>query len=120
MKSSAQTLELIDDAARIAEYVAYHQAVWPEVLRGLRAIGIRTMRIYLHGNRLFMYMEADDAFDPARDYQAYANDPRTRAWDELMRTYQQRVPAADPRDGQWWSEMTEVFDLGDQLARLDA
>lgn len=120
MKAYAQTLELIDDAPRIAAYVAHHQAVWPEVLRGLRDIGIRTMRIYLHGNRLFMYMETDDAFDPARDYQTYANDPRTRAWDELMRTYQRRVPAADPRDGQWWSEMTEVFDLTTQLARLDA
>ncbi|MCE7967200.1 MAG: L-rhamnose mutarotase [Leptolyngbya sp. PLA3] len=120
MKAYAQTLELIDDAPRIAEYVAWHRAVWPEVLRGLRAIGIRTMRIYLHGNRLFMYMEADDSFDPARDYQTYANDPRTRQWDERMRTYQQRVPSADPGDGQWWSEMTEVFDLEDQLTRLDA
>lgn len=119
MKSYAQTLELIDDPTRIAEYVHYHRAVWPEVLRGLAAIGIRTMRIYLHGNRLFMYMEAPDSFNPARDYQAYANDPRTGEWDELMRTYQQRVPAADPADGRWWSEMTEVFNLQDQLARLE-
>ncbi|MCL4222576.1 MAG: L-rhamnose mutarotase [Phycisphaerales bacterium] len=120
MKSYAQTLELVDDSARIAEYVNHHRAVWPEVLVGLRGIGVRTMRIFLHGNRLFMYMETDDAFDPARDYQTYANDPRTRQWDELMRTYQQRVPAADPGDGQWWSEMTEVFSLAEQLARLDA
>lgn len=113
MPHFAQTLELIDDPDKIAEYVAHHRAVWPEVTRGLRAIGIRAMRIYLHGNRLFMSVETVDGFDPLRDYQRYASDPRTRAWDELMRTYQRRVPAADPNDGAWWSTMKPVFDLDD-------
>ena len=35
-------------------------------------MGISTMRIFLHGNRLFMYAEAPDDFDPARDYAKYA------------------------------------------------
>lgn len=113
MPHFAQTLELVDDPARIAEYVAHHRAVWPEVVRGLRAIGIRAMRIWLHGNRLFMAVETVDGFDPVRDYQRYAADPRTRAWDALMRTYQRRVPAADLADGAWWSTMQPVFDLDD-------
>lgn len=69
MKVYAQTLELRPDPERIAEYVRRHERVWPEVLRGLRAIGIHQMRIFLHANRLFMTIETDDDFDPARDYQ---------------------------------------------------
>ncbi|MFO0872746.1 MAG: L-rhamnose mutarotase [Phycisphaerales bacterium] len=111
MRHFAQTLELVDDPERIAEYIAHHAAVWPEVVQGLRDIGIRRLRIFLHGNRLFMYVEAEDDFDPVRDYGRYATDPRTHAWDQLMRTYQRRVPAADPADGAWWSAMREVFDL---------
>jgi hypothetical protein len=50
-----------------------------------------------------------NGFDPARDYQAYAEDPRTRAWDELMRRYQRPAPFAAP--GQWWTPLEAVFDL---------
>ena len=78
MKVYAQTLELKPDPQRIAEYVRRHQRVWPEVLQGLRAIGIQQMRIYLHANRLFMTIETTDEFDPERDYQRYADDPKTR------------------------------------------
>ncbi len=107
----AQAIDLVDDAALIAEYERHHRAVWPEVERGLRAIGIREMRIWRLGTRLFMVFEAAEGFEPARDYQRYAEDPRCSAWDELMRTYQRRVPGA--REGEWWAAMAEVYSLGD-------
>ncbi|MAB73275.1 MAG: hypothetical protein CMJ54_12310 [Planctomycetaceae bacterium] len=110
VKTFAQTLDLVDDPDRIAEYERHHASVWPEVLRGLRSIGIRSMRIWRTGPRLFMVFEADDDFDPARDYQAYTDDPRCRAWDDLMRPYQRRIPTADPDDGGWWTTMDLVFD----------
>lgn len=109
MKCYAQTLELVDDPDCITEYRRYHEAVWPEVVQGLRGIGITRMKIFLHGNRLFMYYEAPDDFEPARDYQTYAQDARVIEWDRLMRTYQQQVPGADP--DVWWTPMPEVFDL---------
>jgi L-rhamnose mutarotase len=109
MQAFAQALDLLDDPARIAEYDAHHRAVWPEVVAGLRRIGIRKMTIFRTGPRLFMYFEAPDDFDPATDYQAYTDDPRTRAWDELMRTYQRPIPTASP--GTWWTPMEAVFDL---------
>lgn len=111
--SFAQTLDLVDDPARIAEYVAYHERVWPEVLDGLRSIGISDMRIFLAGNRLFMTYTAPDDFDPTRDYQTYSQDPRVAEWDALMRTYQQRVPFAETLDdpGEWWTPMRTIFDL---------
>jgi L-rhamnose mutarotase len=36
-------------------------------------------------------------------------DPKYREWDALMRSMQERVPEA--REGEWWAEMDEVFDL---------
>ena len=110
MKTFAQTLDLVDDPDRIAEYERHHTAVWPEVLRGLEAIGVRGMRIWRTGPRLFMVFEAEDDFDPARDYQSYTDDPRCRDWDALMRPYQRRIPTADPGDGGWWTTMDLVFD----------
>jgi L-rhamnose mutarotase len=109
MQTFAQAIDLVDDAALIDEYVRAHRAVWPEVEAGLRAIGIRSMRIWRLGPRLFMVCEAYDGFDPARDYQRYADDPRTRAWDELMRRFQRPAPGARP--GEWWAAMERVYEL---------
>lgn len=109
MKFFAQALDLKDDPAGIATYREYHTRVWPEVTRALRAAGITRMRIFLLGTRLFMYFEAPDDFDPARDYQQYATDPKCAEWDALMRTFQQVTPFTAPTD--WWAPMTPVFDL---------
>eukprot|EP00897_Mesotaenium_endlicherianum_P006818 jgi/Mesen1/6164/ME000316S05217 len=116
MKGFAQTLELKDDPKLISEYLAYHEKVWPEVLEAIKAMGVNSMRIFVHGNRLFMYAEAGDNFDPAKDYQKYAASEKAREWDALMRSYQQRVPAASDDPEEWWSPMSLCFDLEAQLA----
>ncbi|MSR41816.1 MAG: L-rhamnose mutarotase [Phycisphaerales bacterium] len=108
MRVFAQALDLKDDPALIAEYIALHQAVWPEVTDALRHIGIRGMRIFRGGTRLYMMIEADDDFDPRR-YQEYAQLPRTDAWDTLMRQFQTPTPFAQP--GEWWTPLEEIFDL---------
>ena len=102
-------LDLKDDPALVAEYIEYHKAVWPEVIASLKRVGISEMKIYLHGRRLFMYMETVDEFDPARDLQRYMDSSRVVKWDELMRTYQQPVPGAKPNE--WWAPMQQVWDL---------
>lgn len=105
----AQALDLQDDPALVEAYKAHHREVYPEVLEALRRIGIRKMKIYLLGTRLFMYAEAAPGFDPGRDYQEYARQARCAAWDELMRRFQRRAPGARP--GEWWAAMEPVFDL---------
>ena len=109
MKTYGMALDLKDDPEIRAKYVEYHRAVWPDVLAGLGGVGITGMKIFLHGNRLFMYFETDDYFVPERDFARYMDTGRAREWDELMRTFQQPVPGASP--GDWWSEMDQVFDL---------
>jgi L-rhamnose mutarotase len=109
MKCFAQALDLHDDPQLIREYDAHHRRVWPEVTAALRRIGITRMKIFRLGTRLFMYAEARDDFDPVRDYQSYANDPKCREWDQAMRRYQRTAPGAAA--GEWWATMREVFDL---------
>lgn len=64
VRSFAQTICLKNDPAGVAEYKRYHANSFPEVLRALTAVGITKMKIYMTGNRLFMFFEAIDSFDP--------------------------------------------------------
>ena len=110
MKSFAMTLDLRDDPAVIAEYKRYHREVWPEVISGLRSIGILKMKIFLNGARMFMYIETEDDFDPARDFQTYTDaSSRAQEWDQTMRKFQVQAPGA--AEGEWWASMEEAFDI---------
>lgn len=110
MKRYGQTIRLKDDAAIIARYVEHHAAVWSEVERGLKDIGIRRMLIFLIGRQLFMYMETSDEFEPERDFPRYeASSARIKEWQALMASMQEPVPDAQP--GEWWAQMKLVFAL---------
>jgi L-rhamnose mutarotase len=110
MKRYAQTLNIKDDPETIARYVEHHRAVWPEVERGLRDIGIERMLIWRLGRRLFMLMETVDRFDPERDFARYTDsDPRIREWQSLMESLQEPVAEAAP--GEWWAQMELVYGL---------
>lgn len=110
MKTYAQTLDLKSDPDAIARYDEHHRAVWPEVRRGLRDIGIQHMRIWRLGRRLFMLMETIDSFEPHRDLARYMDsDPRIREWQELMASLQEPAPGAQPSE--LWANMELVFTL---------
>jgi L-rhamnose mutarotase len=111
MKRFVLTLDLKDDPQAARRYTAHHRAVWPEVQRSLRRIGVRAMDIYRLGRRLVMVMDTKDGFDRRRDFAAHvASDPRCAEWEELMKTFQQRPPGARP--GELWALMQPVFHLG--------
>ena len=114
MKVYALTLNLVDDARTIEEYKDYHRNPWPEPLQGLREVGITDMKIFLLGRRMFMYMTAVDEFDPDVDFPRYIEqNPRAAGWDEVMRTFHERVPEA--KAGEWWALMEQVFDLQEHV-----
>ena len=100
-------LDLKDDPQAISEYESYHRAVWPEVLDSLRDSGIKEMRIYRTGNRLFMIMETIPGFSFEDKAAADALNSRVREWEDLMERFQQRLPWAEP--GQKWVLMEEIF-----------
>lgn len=109
MKTFGLTICLQDDPRKIEAYKRYHAATWPEVLAGLREVGIREMRIFLRGRRMFMYMETDDDFELDVDFKRAQAHPRAKEWNELMATFQERAPEANPNE--WWAAMELVFDL---------
>ncbi|MCH7625531.1 MAG: L-rhamnose mutarotase [Chloroflexi bacterium] len=109
MKSFAMTINLKNDSALIEQYKEHHRNVWPEVLDGLKSIGISKMKIFLHGRNLLMYLEAPDDFDLQRDFPRYMESPRAQEWDRLMRQFQE--PVAKAREGEWWAGMEQVFEL---------
>jgi len=109
MKSFGQILDLKNDPRTIDAYEKYHREVWPEVVRSLKAAGITKMKIFRVANHLFMYYEAPDNFVPERDFQKYTTSQKSKEWDVLMRTFQQKVPEAKP--GEWWAAGKLVYDL---------
>ena len=88
MRCHGFTIRLRDEEAA-RRYRELHRAVWPEVVgRGgaLETIGVRKLQIFLFPPlTLFMYIEADDEFEPVRDF-ARANTlhPRVKEWDDMM------------------------------------
>ena len=110
-KHYAQTICLRDGAGVVDEYKAYHAEAWPEVCDALSAVGVEEMRIWLVGRRLFMAMSTSDAFDPEVDFPRHmAMSPRCVEWGARMRAFQTPVPEA--KEGDWWTYMECVFDLG--------
>ena len=102
-------LDLIDDAQLMAEYKAYHQAVWLEIIASIKESGITLLEIYNVGNRMFMIIEADEDFSFDKKSAADASNPKVQEWEDLMWKFQQALPWAKP--GEKWMLMEKIFEL---------
>lgn len=110
MKYFGFTLNLRNDADVIASYKEYHGRVWPEVERTLRRVGVKKMRIFLHGRRLFLYMETADEYDPKTSRAEYLSEPRVAEWERMMQEkFQEPLPEARP--GEPWLSMEPIYSL---------
>lgn len=102
-------LDLKDEAQLMAEYKAYHQEVWPEIIKSIKDSGITVLEIYNVGNRMFMIIEADETFSFEKKSAADANNPKVQEWEDLMWKFQQELPCAKP--GEKWILMEKIFEL---------
>lgn len=109
MKRFALALDLINDEKLIAEYEAYHKAIWPEITKSIKDAGIVNMEIYRVANRLFMMMEVGDGFSFEAKAEADAANSKVQEWETLMWKYQQALPTAKP--GEKWLLMDKIFSL---------
>jgi L-rhamnose mutarotase len=109
MKKYCLALDLKDDEKLIAEYKAYHQEVWPEIIKSIKDSGIMSLDIYCVGNRLFMIIEADENFSFDKKRAMDAANVKVQEWEELMWKYQQALPCAAP--GEKWMLMEKIFEL---------
>ena len=103
------TLDLKDDPKLIAEYEAWHQKVWPEIINSIRSSGIENMQIYRFANRLFMIMEVNKKFSFEKKGIDDAGNAKVQEWEELMWNYQQAIPGV--KAGEKWVLMNKIFEL---------
>ena len=96
------------NAAKKAEYVRLHAAVWPDVLAMISACNIRNYSIFLKEpeNLMFSYYEYHGT-DHQADMAKMAADPVTQEWWAVCMPCQ--APLETRKDGEWWAGMAEIF-----------
>ena len=102
-------LDLRNDPDLIAEYDRMHEpgAVWPAVIKHIRANGVEAMEIWRSGDRLFMIAEV------AEDYPKSTDAPvEMERWEQLMWRFQRPLPHA--AEGEKWTPMNRIFSLDEQ------
>jgi L-rhamnose mutarotase len=98
-------------AKKLAEYKRLHAAVWPDVLKMIKACHIRNYSIYLRRmpdgkHYLFSYFEYTGR-DFTKDMEKMAADPVTQKWWTQCMPCQ--VPLPNRAADEWWAAMEEVF-----------
>jgi L-rhamnose mutarotase len=109
VKRYCQVLTLRDDPVLIEEYKDYHADVWPEVLEGIKEIGILDHEIYIHGNTVFMILVTPADFDFDTRMSKLAGMSRQAEWEELMTKFQVADPTASSAEK--WQRMERIFKL---------
>ena len=113
VKRYCRTMDLKPDNALIAEYIHRHSQgqVWPEIMDGIRSVGIFEMEIYLLGERLFMIVETPVDFDWDSAMQRLGTLPRQQEWEDFMSIFQNCNDGDSATDK--WQMMTRIFHLYD-------
>lgn len=106
-----KVLELESNADLMKEYKQRHSkgAVWPEIIQGLRQVGVLDMEIYLHGNTLFMIMDMVADVNHELAMKQLAGLPRQAEWEAEMSKYQKSSPEASASEK--WELIDRVFNL---------
>lgn len=106
-----QTLDLKDDPELTARYRRAHSRAeaWPEILAGIRQVGILEMEIYILGTRLFMIVETPLDFDWDAAMARLATLPRQQEWEDYVALFQASRPGAS--SGEKWQMMERIFYL---------
>ena len=108
-----RSLQLRDNPELIAAYRDRHAEgnIWPEILEGIREVGILEMEIYIHGTQLFMIVETPVDFDWDSAMERLATLPRQQEWEDYMSVFQDAGPGAT--SDQKWQPMERMFHLYD-------
>jgi L-rhamnose mutarotase len=108
-KRYCKTLTLRDDPELIRQYEEVHRKVWPEILQGMREVGILDMEIWRYGNRLFMIMDTVPGFDHDKAMAELAGKPRQKEWEAYVSKFQNTSPEATADEK--WQLMERVFKM---------
>ena len=111
VKRYVQTMDLKNDPKLIAEYKRRHSQgeAWPEILAGIREVGILDMQIFILGTRLVMIVETPIDFEWDSAMARLATLPRQQEWEDYMAIFQQCAEGATSDEK--WQMMERMFYL---------
>ena len=109
MQRFVNTLKLVDDPEAIARYCEVHDKIWPEIVEGIKSVGIHTMDIYLSGNLAVMIIEIPDDINLDQAMERLATLPRQEEWEEYVARFQECLPNDTSADK--WKRMKKIFSL---------
>ncbi len=112
-KKYIQTLELKSDPKLIDFYVNAHKPsnIWPEIVEGIKAVGIEKMEIYLKDTRLGMIIRVPDHFDFKSAMDKMSTLDRQQEWEEYVGKAQ-ACEESSTSAGKW-QLMEKIFSLSD-------
>lgn len=88
------------------DYIAAHKNVWPELLELIKQAGVSNFSIFLRGQTLFLYLEAED-FE--HSWKFIRAQPIDKKWSEMMAPLFEPVP--DQVEGEDFAMMQHIFFL---------
>lgn len=111
VKRYCQFLEIEDNPELIELYRKIHSRdeAWPEILAGIREVGILEMELYITGNKVVMIVEAPLDFDWDKAMARLATLPRQAEWEAAVARLQGCSP--DATSDQKWTMMERMFHL---------
>ena len=111
VKRYCQTLNLKDDLKLIALYKKAHseECAWPEILAGIREVGILEMEIYIFGTKLFMIVETPLNFNWDEAMAKLAKLPRQDEWEDYVSSFQDTKKGSTSSEK--WNLMERIFHL---------
>ncbi len=111
IKRYVQTMELRDNPALIALYRKAHSEpeAWPEILKGIREVGILEMELYILGTRLVMIVDMPAELDWDEVMARLATMPKQAEWEDYVAQFQQCVKGSTSDEK--WQMMERMFHL---------
>jgi L-rhamnose mutarotase len=90
-------LKLQEDNELIRKYIEVHKPgnVWPEILNGIKEVGIIDMEIYIKDNIAFMIMDTVPDFNHDEAMKKLESLPGQKKWEEYVAQFQDAGSKAD-------------------------
>lgn len=111
VKRYCQTMDLKDDPELIRQYKEAHDELHarPEILAGMREVGILEMELYLLGSRVFMIVDAPLDFNWDEAMSRLATLPGQADWEAYVSQFQMCRP--DQTSDEKWQMMERIFKI---------
>ena len=111
MQRFVKTLRLNPTPEAVEAYKKAHDEIWPEIVEGIRQVGVASMELYRNGYDMVMIMEVPDNIDVEAAMNKLSQLPRQSEWEEYVGRFQQCNEGDTSADK--WHPMELLFTLKD-------